>query len=303
MLSFIRRLLNRPLAEDFSFRPQLWSALRAGLYVFLFVEFIGSPRFVAGQSPVLIVALLAFGCAGAALLANYGIPRLFPRFYDEDQWTVGRHALHTLSVLLCISAANQLVLWGSGNEPPPFGLMVGMVTLIGFFPITVGVLLAEQRQLRRNLAQARALTQRLDNRPRPAASTDGPANAGSETNRRVRLQSDTGKDSLSLWPGQLLYVESVGNYVAVHWRNGEIPQKTVLRATLRAIADELANFSVFFRCHRAFIVNLNAVTQATGNARGYQLTLDGCADEVPVSRSFVAALEQRMATISVPQVA
>lgn len=289
MLSKIHQFFNRPLAEDFGFRHQLFSSLQAGLYVFLFIWLLGGSQFGAGQSQVLMLALFGLGCAMAAFVANYAVPRLLPRLYDEDRWTVGRHALHTLLVLLCISAANQLILWASGNEYPLFWQMYGMVTAIGFFPITIGVMLAEQRRLRRNLAQAQMLNTQLDRLHQPASAPAIP-----EIPKGITLKSDTGKESLNLLPNQLLYVESVGNYVEVHWLNFMFPQKTVLRSTLRAVEDALTDQPQFFRCHRAFLVNLKAISHTTGNARGYTLKLSGSEREVPVSRSFVKAFEERI---------
>ena len=289
MFSRIRQFFNRPLAEDFGFRHQLFSSLQAGLYVFLFIWLLGGSQFGAGQSPVLMLAVFGLGCAVAAFVANYAIPRLMPQLYDEDRWTVGRHALHTLLVLFCVSTANQLILWATGNDYPAFWQMYGIVTAIGFFPITVSVLLAEQRRLKRNLAQAQTLNAQLDRLHQPAPNPIIP-----EILKGITLKSDTGKESLNLLPNQLLYAESVGNYVEVHWLNFMFPQKTVLRSTLRAVEDALTDQPQFFRCHRAFLVNLKAISHTTGNARGYTLKLSGSEQEVPVSRSYVKAFEERI---------
>ncbi len=219
MLSQIRQFLSRPLAEDFSFKHQLGSSVQAGIYVFLLTWLLGGSRFVAGQSRVLMLGLFGLGCTVAALLANYVVPRLLPRWYDEDRWTVGRHAGHTLLLLLFISTANQLILWVSANEYPPFWQMYGIVTLVGFFPITVGVLLAEQRRLRRNLAQAQTLNAQFDGLHTPVSAPVVP-----ELPTGILLKSEVGKESLSLLPNQLLYIESVGNYVEVHWLSFMFPQ-------------------------------------------------------------------------------
>jgi LytTr DNA-binding domain len=293
MVSKIRLFFSRPLAEDFGFRHQLISSLQSGLYVFLLTWLLGGTQFVAGQSAVQMLALFGFGCAVALLLANYILPKLLPKLYDEDHWTVGKHILQTLLILLFISIINQFILWITGNEYPPFWQMYLTVTMVGFFPITVGALLAEQRRLRRNLAQAETLNRQLDTLHQPASTT-----TPTDLPKSVVLQSETGKERVSLLPNQLLYVESVGNYVEVYWLNFMFPQKTVLRSTLRAVEDTLADQPQFFRCHRAFLVNLRAVSHTTGNARGYQLKLSGSEREVPVSRSFVQAFEGRMAGLS-----
>jgi len=40
------------------------------------------------------------------------------------------------------------------------------------------------------------------------------------------------------------------------------------------------------RCHRAFLVNVSTVVKVDGNSQGYRLRLEGCKDEVPVSRAY-----------------
>ena len=49
------------------------------------------------------------------------------------------------------------------------------------------------------------------------------------------------------------------------------------------------------RCHRAYLVNLRRVTKVDGNSQGCRLRLEGCADEVPVSRSYVKKVQALIA--------
>ncbi|WP_317171893.1 LytR/AlgR family response regulator transcription factor [Spirosoma validum] len=88
------------------------------------------------------------------------------------------------------------------------------------------------------------------------------------------------------------------NYVEVHWLDGDTAQKTVLRSTLKGIESVLEQHPQFFRCHRAYLVNLSAVVHADGNARGYQLTLEGVNQTTPVSRSLLSAFDGRLKAIS-----
>jgi DNA-binding LytR/AlgR family response regulator len=169
-----------------------------------------------------------------------------------------------------------------------------IVTSIGLFPIMLGVFMAEQRRLKRHLAQAQVLNQQLDRHPN---SPDDQPNSSPGTmlpQPIVQLVSESGRERLSLSPNQLRYVESVDNYVQVHWLDDGVAQKTVLRSTLKGIESALGQHPQFFRCHRAYLVNLSAVVQADGNARGYQLTLDGVNETVPVSRSFLSAFDGRL---------
>ncbi|MEZ0486305.1 LytR/AlgR family response regulator transcription factor [Fibrella aquatica] len=294
MINRVRAWLNRPLAEDFSLKNQGWLAVQAGVYIFLFLSF-----FNAGGSNwkerLFMHALFAVGCALSSLSVNTVVPRLFPVWYDEEYWTVGRHALHVLLVLLAVSLGNQLVLFLLDLPLLPFLTMYLMVTVVGFFPVFMGVMIAERRRLKRNLLQAQQLNVQLDqlhqpNVPDLPTVTDLP--------KGILLTSDTGKERLSLLPNQLVYIESVGNYVEVYWLNFMFPQKTILRNTLKEVEAAIADDPQFFRCHRAFLVNLRAIHHTTGNSRGYLLMMSGTNREIPVSRSYLAAFDARMAKLS-----
>ena len=303
MLKRLVTFLNRPIAEDFSFKNQIWQSLQAGLYVFLFIYLFGGSS-VTGGSRLQMLALFGVGCTLSTLLANWVVPALLPAIYNEDRWTVWRHVLHTLFILFCISVGNQALLILTNNEYPSFWQMYSTVTVIGFFPIIIGVFITEQRRLKRNLAHAQALNEQVAQR---AQSTLADAVSGSFRPTETRasttkipgtilLTSENGKERLSLQPDQLLYIESIGNYVEVHWLNGTQPdrrtaQKTVLRSTLKEMAERLAPYPQSVRCHRAFLVNVNAVSQTEGNARGYQLTLTGADAKIPVSRSYLDAFD------------
>ncbi|GAB3882144.1 LytR/AlgR family response regulator transcription factor [Spirosoma agri] len=301
MRQLLRSFLNRPIAEDFSFTNHLRLALQSGLYVFVFVSLLNGSfkRF----DHLAVSALISVGVVGVVLLANVAIPKLFPAFYTEDRWTVGRHILHTLLVLFLISCSNQLILGLLDAGRPTFGQMYFSVTLIGFFPIMLGVFLTEHRRLKRNLSQAQAINELMHQRGtlsvHPVLPADTkpvePASEQPTVSTSILLTSESGKERLHLQADQLVYIESVGNYVDVHWLNGAQPQKTVLRSTLKELTDTLRPYPQFFRCHRAFLVNLKAVCQTDGNARGYQLTLTGTDTRIPVSRSYLDAFSEQIA--------
>jgi len=302
MLTPLRSFLNRPIAEEFSFQNHIRLASQAGIYVFIFVSILdGAYKDI---DHLAIMALLSAGVVLTVLLANVVIPKLAPAFYNEDCWTVGRHILHTLLVLFLISCSNTLILYLLNVGAPSFGRMYFMVTIIGFFPIMLGVFVSEQRRLKRNLAHAEALNERVAYRtesipnamvsPSMAGASELPAQLVSKP---ILLTSESGRERLSLQPDQFIYAESVGNYVEIHWLNLNEPQKTILRSTLKEVTEALHSYPQFFRCHRAFLVNLKAVRHTDGNARGYQLTLLGSATKVPVSRSYLDAFDERMVLV------
>lgn len=109
-------------------------------------------------------------------------------------------------------------------------------------------------------------------------------------NAVIKLTGTT-NDSISLQISDLLYVEAVGNYVKVfHLCEGKV-RTDMLRATSKQIEDDLHNYPMIIRCHRAFIVNLQQVLQIISKSGSMQLLINHCLDYLPVSRSNMAQIK------------
>jgi len=118
------------------------------------------------------------------------------------------------------------------------------------------------------------------------------------TPNRVVLNSDNLRESLTVPPTSLRYMTAADNYVQVYYLNTEgVLVQHLLRSTLKRVASELDGICSFFRCHRAFIVNLEQVEQVFGNAQGYRLKLRNVPDPIPVSRRFQGKLAEQMSKV------
>jgi DNA-binding LytR/AlgR family response regulator len=61
---------------------------------------------------------------------------------------------------------------------------------------------------------------------------------------------------------------------------------------MKQMEDELQDYSMIVRCHRAFMVNLGQVEQISSNSRAMQLVMRHSQDAIPVSRSNVNKLKE-----------
>lgn len=99
------------------------------------------------------------------------------------------------------------------------------------------------------------------------------------------------KDKVSLKVSDLLYLESVGNYVKVcHLCNKEV-RTDMIRSTLLQIEEVLHEYQLIARCHRAFLVNLGQVAQIVNTNSSMQLIVKHCHDSLPVSRSNMSQIK------------
>lgn len=102
------------------------------------------------------------------------------------------------------------------------------------------------------------------------------------------------KESLTVSPSDILYIESVANYLSIwYFQDGALKQKRI-RNTLKNIEELLAEYSFLLHCHRAFLVNTRYITHVDGNSAGCQLHLFSIDRTIPVSKANIASLQQAL---------
>ena len=101
----------------------------------------------------------------------------------------------------------------------------------------------------------------------------------------VVMLTGTTSETVVLPISDLLYIESVGNYVKIYWLCDGKVRTDMLRATSRQMEDELRDYPMIVRCHRAFLVNLTQVEQVVTKSGSMQLLIKHSHDTLPVSRS------------------
>ena len=55
---------------------------------------------------------------------------------------------------------------------------------------------------------------------------------------------------------------------------------------MKKAEEALEIWRCFFRCHRAYIINLDKVEHVEGNAQGYKVRLINTEESIPVSRNL-----------------
>ena len=157
------------------------------------------------------------------------------------------------------------------------------------------------RYLAAELEETRLLNERLqqlqqDAEKRALAAAAVPTDestvpqSGSTPPSGITLTGTT-SETVSLLIADLLYVEAVGNYVKVyHLQDGQV-RADMLRATSKQMEEDLRDYPMIVRCHRAFLVNLAQVEQIVSRAGAMQLVIKHCNESLPVSRSHAAQVK------------
>ena len=120
------------------------------------------------------------------------------------------------------------------------------------------------------------------------------AHAGHTPASTIELTGTT-SETVTIYIPNLLYVESVGNYVKIiQLREGQVVSD-MLRATSKQVEKMLIDYPIVVRCHRAFLVNLWQVEKVISKAGSMQLLIKHSNDSIPVSRSNMASVKQALA--------
>ncbi len=290
MFRRVRTLLSSPFPYEPSLLSLILYALGSGLFVSLFFAIFEPLGFSLLPAAPRRAFYVGYGLVtGLAIVANsLLLPRLRPRFFCGESWSLIRQILWMCWVTLTIGLGCYLL---SGAVCAHYGLPAQWVQLrtivldtflIAIFPITVINLLNYARLLRRNARVVLEANRRLEQSP----SRSAPAEKN-EPPPRVELVAENNKDVFRVALADLLYIQAEENYVQVHFL-GEKPGRALLRSSLTRVEGQLRPFHPrLFRCHRACIVNTARIAKVDGNAQGLRLTLKDSATVIPVARRYV----------------
>ncbi len=290
MFSGIRAKLREPYPSDPSRGAVLKYALVSGLFVYLFMKVLqpfGLSLLRPDTRELLFAGYGVITCL-LVLFWNLLVPSLFPRAFREEGWTTGRHIGWSVVIIVAVGLGcfvfTQRVYAAIGL---PVGLIHFALVMAGAFVIG-GLLVTGITMLNLNILLRRnaRLVAEANTRIGTAAAAASPA-------PRLTFVSDNGKERVEAELGEMLFLASEENYVAVHLQRGRLV-RVLLRGSLSRMEDDLGGrFPRLFRCHRAFLVNLDKVQKVAGNAQGLRLTLPDVPEPIPVARRYVTEFRHR----------
>lgn len=300
MLHRLFLLLSAPYPTYYS----RWKAVVIPSLIIFFMLYVFRPFGIAHMGVWLLPAVLLFTLVSllSSLFFFCLLPLLFPVWFDERHWTVGRHLLLLSGMLLLIAVG----VWGVNCWLCGFWLdvsfllhAVGWVSLLALFPTAAFAMWNQNLLLKRNLKDASAMNHALMQRLAAEGQEEGAT--GGNAGQRLRLVGDTRESLLEVDVRDVLYAESCGNYVKMVFRDSDERMVTsrLLRLTMKQVEEGMSIAPRLVRCHRAYIVNMEQVQRVEGNSQGYRLQLNGVEEEIPVSRAYTKVVKECLETLSI----
>ena len=271
----LKKLISEKFPQNFIIKRPLYGALLIAGFTLVFALLykpLGShaSRFLGYEATMAVYAFISgvslFGWINVLVRINY--------FSKNTKWTFAKELLAIIILLFALGvviyfAAFILEEPASRWNFPTFFDSVKNAFLIGILPFLFFT----------------ALNYLYWISPEEKYGTLTDSGSVSTGEELIQISSQLKKESLSFYPGQLIYAESDSNYVNFYLISSDKVQKKVIRNSITDVEQQLSHIPYLVRTHRAFIVNLKKIKSKKGNSLGYRLRLQGTDAEIPVSRN------------------
>ncbi len=262
------------------------SVLIPGFIAFLIILIFAPFEFGALEVANRAILAIMFGLISSiGMIMVVGLLKwLAPQFMQEESWTVGKEFILILAVVAGICLLNFAIIVVLGISETSlfesFKLVVLYTLGISIIPVGILILFEQISHQKKKLHQAKKLTKQLRNR-----SAENKTEVHSSLDEPIIFEAENGKPELQLKPEEVLFLKSDGNYVEIFYLDeSDNPQKKLIRNRLKNYNPILPS-TLFFRCHKSYIINRKHIIQVEGNARNLELNIRKIDFQIPVSRS------------------
>lgn len=285
MLGTILSRLNEPFPARNQGVAYWRDAIATGVFIALFLYLLRPFGLHRVQEGALLISL-GFGVVTILFSTSFHAfsARILGLRTDLPSWTLWKWILYSICLVSWIAVGNFLFIFLIDDSPgltlPVFFAMLKNTLLVGFFPVVFFGLGIQVRAFKENQKQANAISVNKAVSPERVSVLSFPL---------------TSNEDLQVPQDKLRYIEAMQNYVSIYYWDADAICTKLIRSTIAKTEAELEK-SPLVRCHRSYIVNVDAVQSVSGNAQGLKLKLNNVDNvEVPVSRSYIPRLRELLA--------
>lgn len=279
----IKDILNQPypLFND-RWKLIISISLFVTLFMLVFQPF-GLANFT-GPNKTIIISGYGFITFLILIFNLIVLPSYFKKWFISRSWTVIKQITWLVWIIFTIGLGNYLyssIVFSFFSGYYGILLFQFYTLSIGIIPIVFLTIFHQNLLLSENLSKAKELNSKL--KADQSEIVEG---------KIIALAASSGKNGINLDIKDLVFIESVGNYIKVYYLKDGNMVDTILRNTMGAVEKQLTKYPSIVRCHRAFIVNIIQIDRLNGNSQGLKLHLKFTENEIPVSRSFSKKLRE-----------
>jgi LytTr DNA-binding domain len=282
ILAFIAALKN-PFGTSVSSMKGLIYAIIVGVIVSILA--IGLQPFGLSEfnhdSKILYLAGFGLMAFLGMIIGKFLLPMLLQNFYDEHHWTVGKQIIQITLISLIISVLCIIYANIFNIAKLDFVTIFVIALLVGLIGGTILTFIQEGMQKGKYITNANNISRNLSSLKIPASKQTLPV-----------LLFGEGSNKLSLLPNQLILAETSASSTDFYYQNLTGVEKKTVNDSVANIEKELAAHPQFVRCGKSQIVNIKALKNVSGSARGYHLELARIDKTLSVSRKNLGIFEK-----------
>jgi LytTr DNA-binding domain len=282
ILAFIAALKN-PFGTSVGSTKGLIYALITGVIVALLT--IGLQPFGLSEfnhdSKTLYLAGFGVMAFLGVIIGMFLLPMLLQNFYDEHHWTVGKQIIQITLISLIISVLCVIYSNIFNIVKLDFITIFIIALAIGLLGGTMLTFIQESMQKGKYITNANNISRNLGSLKIPTSKQALPVLLFGESSNK-----------LSLLPNQLIYAETSAASTDFYYQNLTGIEKKTVNDSLANVEKEFASHPQFVRCGKSQIVNIKALKNVTGSARGYQIELSRVDKKMSVSRKNLGNFEK-----------
>jgi hypothetical protein len=221
---------------------------------------------------------------------SVALPKVFPKVFDPEKWNVLKTITFILLTIITIGFAITLIAYNIDN-PKKINFLFYFVNILvrsivlSFFPIIFLVFYFERILHKKNQLIALKILDEIN---------EGRQANPKHENSIVFTFAKGKNDELMIAENDLIYVKAEGNYCNFIYKNDLVLHRKLVRCSMKDVELSMANSHSFIRCHKSYIVNLSTISNITGNARGYVLSLNDYDYKIPGSRNLSKSIIHRI---------
>jgi hypothetical protein len=215
--------------------------------------------------------------------------------FSEEKWTTGKQIINMGAIVILVGLVNYLLsplLFDKKLTWKNVFYYQGIAISVGLLPIIIYTLYVQNKWLQQFKQEAATLQKKLEKK-KGNELTDNKT-PGSASKEVITFESDNQTETKTIDAGHIFYIEAASNYIKIFFEQKGKLTYSIVRTTMKKATETVYPHSVFFRCHRAYIVNLDKIEQVDGNAQGYKLKLQGMEELIPVSRNLNSEFSDRL---------
>jgi DNA-binding LytR/AlgR family response regulator len=292
-------IFKQPFPHNTSLQSGLKTAIAFGAFISIFLlvfrpfELDKIPINMLVKSSI-VFGLVTFGCI---FVSNFILNFFFPQIFSEEKWTTGKQIINMGAIVVLVGLVNYLLsplLFDSNLTWKKFFYFQGIAIAVGLIPIVMYTLYVQNHWLHQFKQEAATLQKKLEEKRGHEQPVNQNQQSASINNDVITFESDQQTEKKTIHASQLFYIEAASNYIKIFFEQKDKLTYSIVRMTMKKATESVFPYAVFFRCHRAYIVNLDKIEQVEGNAQGYKIKLQGTEERIPVSRNLNTEFSDRL---------